>query len=69
MMINIKSNQRCSIDTISSKQKENLYKFHEIHTYKSTQKQLEKQVKNSVKFIKCKTMMRQLSASASSIKM
>ena len=34
-----------------SKQRKNLQKFHEIHTYKSIRKQFKKLVKNSIKFI------------------
>ena len=51
MMINVKNNQYCLIYTMFLKQKENLQKFHEIHTHKSTRKQFKNQVENNIKFI------------------
>ena len=38
MMIDVKSDQYCSICTMFLKQRKNLQKFHEIRTHKSTRK-------------------------------
>ena len=51
MMIDVKSNQYCSICTIFSKYRKNLQKFYKIRTHKLTRKQFKKQAENNIKFI------------------
>ena len=51
MMINVKSDQHCSICIMFLKQRKNLQKFHEIYTHKLTRKQFKKQTENNIKFI------------------